>query len=383
MYDWSTALQDRKHTDIVYFDFQKAFDSVSHSKLTLKLQAYGINGNLKAWIVDFLSNRTQYVRVHEALSNPSNVTSGVPQGSVLGPTLFLIYINDVVENITCKTISIKLFADDIKFYSSSSSSTCDLQMAIDELMSWSKKWQLNLALQKCVLCSIYHGKGCVKQFSNYFIGDHELENVDQMRDLGITIDENLTFKNHIHNITHTAAIRSRLIHRSFTSGNQLILAKAFCTYIRPLLEYCSSVWSPHHRFLIHKIEKIQRRFTKNIPSLRHTPYPARLKILGLQSLEYRRLILDLSLCYKILHGNVGTNLVQHFHPSNHPATRGHSYKLQTNVFSIDVTKYFFSNRIVKIWNSLPDEVVSSTTFSGFKYLVAKIDLSVFLSDVSF
>ena len=149
--DWSTAMQLHQGTDIIYFDFKKAFDSVSHQKLLTKLQAYGISDNLFLWITKFLSNRTQVMKMNGQLSSNGDVTSGVPQGNVLGPTLFLIYINDVVDTFTDKSVKYKLFADDIKFYSRSSSPhNSSLPIAIDRLVLWSEKWQLQLAPEKCL-----------------------------------------------------------------------------------------------------------------------------------------------------------------------------------------------------------------------------------------
>ena len=148
VYDWTIALQSKKSVDVVYFDYQKAFDSVSHPKLLQKIQCYGITNNLLLWLSDFLLNRTQRVRVNEILSEPRPVTSGVPQGSFLGPTLFLIFTNDIVDNITKASVSTKLFADDIKLYAYSESNQ-HLQDAITELTHWSDRWQLRLAPDKC------------------------------------------------------------------------------------------------------------------------------------------------------------------------------------------------------------------------------------------
>jgi len=117
LHDWSVNMQSRNCTNVVYFDFKKAFDYVSHPKLLIKLKAYGLTGNLLAWITDFLSNRSQCVKLGNSLSQPISVMSGVPQGSVIGPTLFLLFVNDVIDIFDNLAVSFKLYADDIKLYS--------------------------------------------------------------------------------------------------------------------------------------------------------------------------------------------------------------------------------------------------------------------------
>ena len=150
-------------------------------------------------------------------------------------------------------------------------------------------------------------------------------------------------------------------------------------YVRPLFEYCFSVWNPHHRHLINRLERVQRRFTRTIPSVSRLPYLTRLNILGLKSLEHRRLIADLCLCYKILNGLIDSTLVTSFESSGYQATRGHCYKLRSGLHKIDATKFFFSNRIIKSWNALPHDVVNSTSYSRFRCLINETDFSKFLT----
>ena len=114
--DFTLALNNKLTTDVIYIDFQKAFDTVSHTKLLAKLSAYGICGDLLLWISAFLSGRTQVVRISSTLSDPIHIISGVPQGSVLGPSLFLIYINDLPDCLQLRNVYVKLYADDAKMY---------------------------------------------------------------------------------------------------------------------------------------------------------------------------------------------------------------------------------------------------------------------------
>jgi hypothetical protein len=157
--DWTDALDNHLHVDCVFIDFKKAFDSVCHNKLLIKLKGYGINGNLLNWLKSFLSNRKQRVRVNSYYSKWSDVSSGVPQGSVLGPILFLLYINDLVDVVNafggCK---IKLFADDVKVYwvrDAKYEVTNTLQKCIDAIQKWSILWQLPISHSKCY--SMYFG----------------------------------------------------------------------------------------------------------------------------------------------------------------------------------------------------------------------------------
>ena len=137
--------------------------------------------------------------------------------------------------------------------------------------------------------------------NKYSICSRPISSTDNVRDLGVIVDSELNFKAHINQIIHKAFVRTRLILKCLRSRDKRILTKAYCTYVRPILEYCSPVWSPHNKQFITKIERVQRFFTRAIPGLRTLPYMIRLQKLGLKTLEHRRLIHDLCLCHKILY----------------------------------------------------------------------------------
>jgi len=378
--DWVVNVESKLITDVLYIDFRKAFDSVSHNKLLIKLKAYGIDGNLIGWIASFLSNRTQVVRLNNCLSNSIAVTSGVPQGTVLGPTLFLIFINDIADIFSDLNVTLKLFADDVKLYSCYHAcvDNDDLDKAIIRLIDWSNKWQLRIANEKCLVLRIYNSRCKFNiQHKCYNINNCDLPCLSHVRDLGITVDSNLNFNQHISLIVHKAHQRANLILKCFQSRDRKLLLKAFCTYVRPLLEYCTPVWSPHHSYLVHKVEGVQRSFTKRIHGLKTLSYIDRLDKLAIDSLERRRLNQDLLLCYKLLHNLCDSSIAKLFKPGN-AVTRGNGFKLAKLPNHLDITKYFYLNRVIDIWNSLPCEVVSSQSLSVFKSRLRPVNLNKFL-----
>jgi len=195
------------------------------------------------------------------------ITSGVPQGSVLGPTLFLLFINDIDE-IFCGTgVRMKLFADDVKLYCSFDNFSYDLQIVCDKLTEWADKWQMKIAFNKCTVHRISNRDSHINQNPGYTIGGQILGQSNETRDLGIIIDNKLNFNSHVSAVAHKAHVRASLILRTFVSRDIDILTKAFTTYVRPILEYCTPLWSPHTACNINKIESCQRWFTKRIKCL--------------------------------------------------------------------------------------------------------------------
>jgi hypothetical protein len=191
---WLTSLDSGRSTDVIYIDFAKAFDTVSHAKLLHKLTSYGIHGKLYDWIKAWLSGRTQSVRVGNSTSDPTPVHSGVMQGSVLGPLLFLLFINDLAEFLPADAHP-TLFADDLKIFSdqstipvplsSDNSTYCPLlQKSLDMLCSWSQLWQLNIAIPKCAILSISNSKSLSHR--HYTINSIPLPQVTSCSDLGVT-----------------------------------------------------------------------------------------------------------------------------------------------------------------------------------------------------
>ena len=226
--------------------------------------------------------------------------------------------------------------------------------------------------------SFHQKKGDTTTPNQYRIRSRPISFTDNIRDLGVLIDSKLTFKAHINNIIHNSFIRLRLILKCFRSRDKRILTKAYCTYVRPILEYCSPVWSLHNKQLITKIELVQRFFTKAIPGLRTLPYKSRLQKLGLKTLEHRRLIHDLCLCHKILHEFIHWTIPKCpvFMSSR---TRGHILRLRQEKCSTTNRLHFLINRIVKPWNSLPPDINSSTTHSRFKACISNTDLTKYLT----
>ena len=210
MNHWTESLNSGYATDIIYFDFKKAFDSVPHRRLLLKLKSYGISGNLLSWLSSFLTGRLQRVTLNNVYSEWSNVISGVPQGSVLGLILFLLYINDIPTVVDSHPL---LFADDIKLYRriQSENDIIQLQKDINNLLNWSNTWLLNFNMPKCKVLRI----GTSNLPQNYTLNGTPLDNVQDMRDLGVTIDSKLNFHSHSTYIVSKANRLLGLIRKSF------------------------------------------------------------------------------------------------------------------------------------------------------------------------
>ncbi|KAK3084823.1 hypothetical protein FSP39_019637 [Pinctada imbricata] len=254
--DWSKEIDNSNSIDNIYLDFQKAFDKVPHKRLLEKLKGYGIGGNLLSWIESFLTERKHRVVLNGSESNWSNVTSGIPQGSVLGPTLFLIYINDlpdVVHNI------VKLFVDDTKLYLvvNNHEQQERLQEDINSLASWSNKWLLKFNVSKCK--HLHLGK---PNQTTYTMNDEEITKCDSEKDLGITVDDKLKFQVHINTQIKKANIKLGLIKRTFTYLDKDIFLKLYKSLVRPHLEYGSNVWSVIYKKEAIALENVQRRATR-------------------------------------------------------------------------------------------------------------------------
>ena len=357
---WTKTIEDKQPLDAVYLDFRKAFDSVPHGRLLLKLQEHGIDGKPLGWMRAFLTNRTQQVLVEGVVSTRAAVTSGVPQGSVLGPLLFLLYINDLPDHISS---SIKLFADDCKVYNPvySSQARDALQEDLNKLGNWSSQWLLPFNLDKCHVLHV----GPSNPNATYMMQGRPLKATESERDLGIIVDGLLDF----HQQTTGAVAKANrilgVIKKSFANLDKQSLPVLFISLIRPLLEFSNCIWGPFSRGDQRLVERVQRRATKMVPELRQKPYSERLRLLDLPSLTYRRLRGDMIVIYQILHDamHVQDGLLR---LAEAGITRGHPFKLHKPHAFSRARRNFLSIRAVNNWNNLPCHVVSAPSLNAFK-----------------
>jgi len=373
--DWSISLNTRNSVDIVYIDFHKAFDSVVHSKLLYKLKMYGLSGNLLQWVSNFLSNRFQSVKVGIHNSSFIPVLSGVPQGSVLGPLLFLIYINDIVD-LFGPGLTVKLFADDVKIYVDISDveNINLLQEGLFAVSRWAAEWQLTISINKCAVLHL----GRNNLLYDYAIDGTTLPNVREIRDLGVMIDSKLCFSSHFALISAKAHQRAGLINRCFKSRDPHLRFRAFIVYVRPLLEYSSPVWSPVYKTDILKLESVQRRFTKRLNGCANLSYAERLKLFNVETLELRRLKQDLITMYKVFHNLLDVDITNFFVFRTHSITRGHNFKLIKPICNNNAMAFSFNCRRVNCWNSLPDYAVNSLSVGAFKHCLDIINFKNYL-----
>ena len=361
MEDWTMLLETGEPVDVIYTDFRKAFDSVPHRRLLSKLHSYGIRGKLLRWLEAFLMRRKQRVVINGTFSSWSDVTSGIPQGSVLGPVLFTVYVNDLPGEVTS---TVKLFADDMKMYRGIGTGIGhdSLQTDLDRLVTWSVKWMLPLNVAKCSTLHLGSSNPC----EPYTVQGSHLQETRVECDLGVRIDDQLKFRE------QAAAAASRanrilgLIRHSFCHLDRTTLPILYKTIVRPLLEYGNQVWGPFNMSDKKLLERVQRRATKLVPEIRHHPYQERLRLLKLPSLQYRRRRGDMITMYNIMQGHVGLDKECLFSEPRTTRTRGHPFKVAKLQSTSRVRANHFSSRIVNYWNALPAEVVCAPSVDTFK-----------------
>ena len=364
---WTETVDSGGGVDVIYMDYQKAFDSVPHRRLIMKLESLGVKGNVLKWVQNFLSDRKQRVIINGSSSQEANVTSGIPQGSVLGPLLFVAYINDLPRGLQS---TVKIFADDTKLYAQSNTTDGpqSLQHDLDKLQEWSQKWLLKFHPEKCSVLKL--GK---ENENEYFMNQQasndkstiKLKESNKEKDLGVIIDDKLTFKDHVFQTTAKANKIVGLIRRTFSFLSDKTFVLLFKSLVRPLLEYGHSIWQPHDKYLCKEVEDVQRRATKMIGHLKNLPYPERLKKLKLPSLEHRRLRGDMIEVYKYMNGHYNTEKPR-LEKAATVHLRGHPNKLKKLRCKREVRKNFFANRVHDTWNSLPENVVMAPSINAFK-----------------
>jgi hypothetical protein len=362
-------VDDGSCVDAVYLDLAKAFNTVPHKKLLMKLCSLGLRGDLLKWLTSFLCGRMEVVSILGEYSSPYVMASGVPQGSVLGPLLFVAYVNDVDDSIHHATLL--KYADDMKLYIDLHSSGAQhqhllLQDDLDSLQRWLDDWQLHLAPEKCKV--VHFGRS--NPVFSYTLNSTPIEESNGERDLGVFIASNLSFDTHISRIVKKAEGVLASITKTFISRSPCVYLKLYVTLVRPLLEYASPVWNPMHVKYCKRIEAVQRRATRRVSGMRSLTYPERLAALNLESLELRRKAADLVLLYKLVHTSPYSDNLFTFASSSR--TRGHNLKIMSQHVNLNIRKFFFTTRVVEEWNSLPSHIVNATSVKSFKTTVRDV-----------
>ena len=369
--DWSRILDKKSHVDIAILDFSKAFDTVPHQRLKNKLIAYGITGKTLTWILSFLSNRKQRVQINGSQSSWVPVLSGVPQGTVLGPLLFLIYINDIVKNINS---NIRLFADDCVIYREIKTQTdCQvLQSDLNTLCDWQEKWQMQFNTKKCYIMHMTRKHKYIQNI--YTMVGVPLSTTKQYPYLGIEIENNLKWGGHVTKVCNKANKILGLLRRNVGFCDKGTKALAYLSLVRPCLEFATSAWSPHLVSHIRLIENVQRRSARfvNADYKYSSSVSAMLHSLRWPSLESRRHLNQLSMFYKAVHGQTAIPIDHLTVPTR--TTRQSSVSSQAFIHlpsSCDTYRYSFFPQSVAGWNKLPDVVRCKPSVESFRLAAAE------------
>ncbi|KAL5265305.1 hypothetical protein ACHWQZ_G006143 [Mnemiopsis leidyi] len=349
--------------DLLYFDFSKAFDTVPHFRLLSKLEGFGIKGKVLEIIKDFLTERTMRVCVEGQWSEVKHVLSGVPQGSVLGPLLFILYVNDLPEIVKNK---IKLFADDLKLICNANDHR-SIADDILELEIWESIWHLKFNPSKCKVVHVnFNNNPNLK----YLLNGVELGASAQEKDLGVITHSSLLWNEQIKTSVSKANQMICWVVRNLIDRNMNVMLAIYKALIRPHLEYCVQLWNPvatHGNWAtVLELESVQRRFTRLIDEVGTLPYSRRLEILNLTTLAERRIRGDLIEAFKATSGltEYGQGLFRMSRSGLNLVSSNRCCKSATKVRNVQSS--FLPERVIPFWNKLPSEVKNSTSVLNFK-----------------
>ena len=385
----SRSHDKKKQVDLIVLDFSKAFDTVAHQRLLQKLGQVGIRNThhasscdtltckgeceqrLLTWFKNWLCNRTQKVVLEGQASNVARVTSGVPQGTVLGPLCFLVFINDIGNEISTET-SLKLFADDSLIFReiATEEDSKILQQDLDSLIQWAEKWQMSFHPAKCQVMTVQQQRRTQK--FKYKMLDHPLQQVDTIQYLGVHIQQDLKWDKHVNHIVTKANRSLGFVKRNLHQCPQSVKAQAYQTLVRPVLEYASTAWDPHLKKHATMIESVQRRAARFVTHCRAREpgcVTQAMETLKWKPLETRRRHARLTQMYRTTNGHTTTIAIPpYFTPqSNRYRTRNHhSSKFITPHTRTNIYKNSFFPRTIVDWTNLPNQTINSLSISTFQ-----------------
>jgi Reverse transcriptase (RNA-dependent DNA polymerase)/Endonuclease-reverse transcriptase len=361
-------IDEGSNADIFYLDFAKAFDKVPHERLIIKLEAKGVTGKVKNWIREWLKDRSQWVVVGNESSEKSPVESGVPQGTILGPPLFTIHIDDIDLEALLAEILVK-FADDTKGAKEikSEEDGKKLQSIFDNLYAWSQKWGMEFNIPKCKIMHV----GRTNPQYKYNMNGEEISVVQEEKDIGVIVQNTLKPGKQVEKAANLAAAVLRQIQRNFHYRDRRVFVNLYKQYVLPHLEFSSPVWAPWTVAEKEKLEQVQRRAVKMVAGIKATDYEGRCREIGLQTLEQRRKMADLSLVHGIVNGRGGMKFETMFEKAeNRPGARTRQTQGKDNLkipmARNETRRNFFTVRVAQEWNSLPDTLKEINESKKFK-----------------
>lgn len=378
------AFEKANQIDVFYGDFKTAFDTVWLRRLVEKIASFNVGSKTAKWLCEFVTSRKNFVKIGKMKSRVYSSPSGVPAGSTLGPLLFTMFINDIVDVV--EFVIILLFADDIKAVLeirevNGRNNASLLQRDINNLMRWCALNRLFFNISKCVIFSAYRDNARFIDVT-YTMNDQSIERRDEIRDLGVLLDRRFTFGHHIEQITikcrQLVGCIKRYSNGNFTKDTQRIL---YLAYVRSRLEFASIIWNPYLDIYIEDIESIQKQFViyllesrRNAFSFRLSPYNERCKLVDLENLELRRKTADAVFAFDIYSGNINdVNITSKFVHINN------DYSLRNTTVSLleepcHFLEYLINQpivRLIKSINNYKPIVRICTSREAFKFRIFK------------
>ncbi|PJE78200.1 hypothetical protein CI610_02867 [invertebrate metagenome] len=370
------ALEEKKHTCIIFCDISKAFDRVWHRGLITKLKSYGFTGELIKWLENYLSNRKQKVFINNSFSSLSTIKAGVPQGSILGPLLFLIYINDIADFL--ESVS-RLFADDTSLLVSSHS--CQeieqiLNRDLEVLNTWAKTWLVTFNPNKTEMIFISNSNEIEADLDIVFDGIF-VNFTETHRHLGVLISSSAKWGDHVNSIYKSAMKKINMLRKLKFILKRDALLRIYKTFILPILEYACELWDGCSISDSIKLELVQREAARIITGLpSYVNVSALYSETSLETLSERRKRRKLSLFYKM-----DRNLTPHYLNSLLPPNVGdtNNYILRTNNnyriphYRLSLTTSSFIPSSLHMWNDLDESTRSSPSLATFKKSISRSD----------
>ena len=372
---WLKVLEDGHDICAVFFDFRKAFDSVPHLPLLTKIHSLGLHANLVTWLNNYLTKRTQAVAVNGSESSTVPVLSGVPQGSVLGPLLFLIYIDDLPDSIMGICSTVNLFADDVLLYHTIANEADyeALQTAISLIERWSASNFLNFNTTKCKYMVISRKLTRTSPPAQLQLLGQPLQMVESYKYLGLLLSSNMSWSPHIESIYSKARqILGLLYRRFYSSADSDAIKQLYLSLVRPHLEYACQVLDPHLLRDKKKLEGVQKFGLRLASHQWDAGYQDLLNLFDLPTLEERRTDLKLGLLFQIIHRLCHFPCVPQFRKNTRNLRATLDRQLALPLARTNSYHFSFFPSTIGVWNSLDSSCVSASSHKSFMKTVKGI-----------